>query len=83
MTLRDFIQTEIEKGNAFDVEEFGRKIEHLQYEDGDLIKPIEFKDYLDHELDTATVHYYFGRLADWSSYEISVKYKDFSEDELA
>ena len=32
MTLRDFIQTEIEAGNVFDVEEFGEKLHSLNWE---------------------------------------------------
>ena len=32
MTLRDFIQTEIEAGNVFDVAEFGEKLHSLNCE---------------------------------------------------
>lgn len=50
MTLRDFIQTEIEAGNIFDIEEFGTKLRSLEFEDGEEIPVDEFEDYLDYTL---------------------------------
>lgn len=82
MTLFDFIQTEIEAGNVFDVDEFGSKLHKLEYEDGDEIPPEEFKEYLDHDLEQATVRHYFGICSYSMCYEISVMYKDFTEEEL-
>ncbi len=76
MTLMDFIQTEIEAGSVFDVNEFGIHLENIQYEDGELIEPEEFKDYLDHDLSEAIVHHFFGKVAYAMYYEITVNYKE-------
>lgn len=80
MTLMDFIQTEIEAGNVFDVDEFGSKLENIQYVDGKLIEPEEFKDYLNHDLKQATIHHYYGRYTYFMWYGISVMYKDFTQE---
>lgn len=81
MTLMDFIQTEIESGTVFDVNEFGIHLGNLQFEDGKLIEPEDFRDYLDHDIEQAIVHHYFGKVAYAMEYEITVYYKDFEEEE--
>lgn len=83
MKLKDFILTEIEAGNVFDVDEFLTRINVMQYEDGELIEPEDYKDYLDHDLDEVFVHYYFGKVAYAMEYEIYVKYEDIDEEELS
>lgn len=72
MTLRDFIQTEIEAGNVFDIEEFGTKLKSLEWEDGDEIPPEEFEDYLDNDLEMVTVKHFFTRYIYSMWYEIEL-----------
>lgn len=72
MTLRDFIQTEIEAGNVFDVEEFGTKLKSLEWEDGDEIPVDEFEDYLDNDLEMVTVRHFFSRYTYSMWYEIDL-----------
>jgi hypothetical protein len=59
MTLRDFIEQEIEAGNVFDVEEFGEKLHSLNWEGEEEIPPEEFEDYLDNDLEMVTVKHFF------------------------
>ena len=72
MTLRDFIQTEIEAGNVFDIEEFGTKLKSLEWEDGEEIPHEEFEDYLDYNLDSAAVIHDFGTFYYSMRYEITL-----------
>ena len=72
MTLRDFIQTEIEAGNVFDIEEFGTKLKSLEWEDGEEIPVGEFEDYLDNDLEMATVKHFFSRYTYSMWYEIDL-----------
>lgn len=72
MTLRDFIQTEIEAGNVFDIQEFGTKLKSLEWEDGDEIPVDEFEDYLDNDLEMVTVKHFFCKYAYLMWYEIEL-----------
>ena len=76
MTLRDFIQTEIEAGNVFDIEEFGTKLRSLEFEDGEEIPVDEFEDYLDYNLDSAAIIHDFGTFCYLMRYEISIAYEE-------
>ena len=76
MTLGDFIQTEIEAGNVFDVAEFGTKLKSLEFEDGEEIPVDEFEDYLDYNLDSAAIIHDFGTFAYSMHYEISIVYEE-------
>lgn len=76
MTLRDFIQTEIEAGNVFDIEEFGTKLRSLEFEDGEEIPVDEFEDYLDYNLDSAAVIHDFGTFYYSMRYEIALAYEE-------
>lgn len=76
MTLRDFIQTEIEAGNVFDIEEFGTKLRSLEFEDGDEIPVDEFEDYLDYNLDSAAIIHDFGTFYYSMRYEIALAYEE-------
>lgn len=76
MTLRDFIQTEIEAGNVFDVEEFGTKLKSLEFEDGEEIPVDEFEDYLDYNLDSAAIIHDFGTFYHLMHYEIALAYEE-------
>ena len=79
MTLRDFILTEIEAGNVFDIEEFGTKLRSLEFEDGDEIPVDEFEDYLDYNLDSAAVIHDFGTFYYSMRYEIALAYEEGEE----
>jgi hypothetical protein len=59
MTLREFIEQEIEADNVFDVEEFGEKLHSLNFEGEEEIPPEEFEDYLDNDLEMVTVKHFF------------------------
>ena len=72
MTLREFIQTEIEAGNVFDIEEFGTKLHSLNFEGEEEIEPEEFEDYLDNDLEMVTVKHYFSRFIYSMWYEIEL-----------
>ena len=72
MTLRDFIQTEIEAGNVFDVEEFGTKLKSLKWEDMEEIPVHEFEDYLDNDLEMVTVKHFFSKYTYSMWYEIEL-----------
>lgn len=76
MILRDFIQTEIEAGNVFDIEEFGNKLKILEWEDGEGIEPKEFEDYLDYNLDSAAIIHDFGTFYHLMHYEIALAYEE-------
>lgn len=76
MTLRDFIQTEIEAANVFDIEEFGTKLRSLEFEDGDEIPVDEFEDYLDYNLDYAAIIHDFGTFYYSMRYEITLAYEE-------
>lgn len=76
MTLRDFIQTEIEAGNVFDIEEFGTKLRSLEFEDGEEIPVDEFEDYLDYNLDSAAIIHDFGTFYYSMRYEIALAYEE-------
>lgn len=72
MTLREFIEQEIEAGNVFDIEEFGTKLRSLEFEDGEEIPVDEFEDYLDNDLDMVTVRHFFSRYTYSMWYEIDL-----------
>lgn len=72
MTLGDFIQTEIEAANVFDIEEFGTKLKSLEWEDGAEIEPEEFEDYLDNDLEMVTVKHFFSKYTYQMWYEIEL-----------
>ena len=75
MTLMDFIQTEIEAGNVFDIEEFGTKLHSLNCEGEEEIPPEEFEDYLHNDLESATVKHFFSKYSYSMWYEISILYE--------
>ena len=72
MTLRDFIQTEIEVGNVFDVEEFEEKLHSLNCEGEEEIEPEEFEDYLDNDLEMVTVKHFFSKYTYSMWYEVEL-----------
>lgn len=72
MTLRDFIQTEIEAGNVFDIAEFGTHLNQLEICDGEELDTSEYKDYLDHDLEWVTIKYGYGKYAGYVWYEIEL-----------
>ena len=72
MTLRDFIQTEIEAGNVFDVAEFGEKLHSLNCEGEEEIEPEEFEDYLDNDLEMVTVKHFFSKYTYSMWYEVEL-----------
>ena len=75
MTLREFIEQERRECHVFDVEEFGEKLKSLNYE-GDEEIPVEnFEEYLDHDIEQATVKHYFGKHYYFLGYEISIMYE--------
>ena len=75
MTLREFIEQERRECHIFDVEEFGEKLKSLNYE-GDEEIPVEnFEEYLDHDIEQATVKHYFGKHYYFLGYEISIMYE--------
>lgn len=76
MTLKEFIEQEIREGHVFDLEEFGAKLKSLEWEDGEEIKPEEFEDYLDYNLDSAAIIHDFGAFAYLMHYEISIAYEE-------
>ena len=76
MTLRDFIQTEIEAGNVFDIADFGTKLKTLKWEDGEEIPLDEFEDYLDYNLEQAAIIHDFGTFYYSMRYEISIAYEE-------
>lgn len=78
-TLRDFIQTEIEAGNVFDIEEFGTKLKSLEFEDSEEIPVHEFEDYLDYNLESVKIIHDFGTFYYSMRYEISLYYWEESE----
>ena len=72
MTLRDFIQTEIEAGNVFDIADFGTHLSQLENFDGDELDTSEYEDYLDHDLEWVTIKYGYGKYASYVWYEIEL-----------
>lgn len=72
MTLREFIEQEIEEGHVFGIEEFGTKLPIFEWEDGEEIEPEEFEDYLDYNLDSAAIIHNFGAFSHLMYYEISI-----------
>ena len=76
MTLREFIEQEIEAGNVFGIEEFGTKLKSLEFEDGEEIPVDEFEDYLDYNLDSAAFIQDFGKFFYSMRYEIALAYED-------
>ena len=79
MTLRDFIQTEIEAGNVFDIGEFGEKLHSLNLEGEEEIPVGEFEDYLDYNLDSVAVIHDFGTFYYSMRYEITLAYEEGEE----
>ena len=75
MTLREFIEQEIREGHVFDIEEFGTKLNSIEWEDGEEIEPKEFKDYLDYNLDSAAIFHNFGVIYYAIYYDISLACK--------
>lgn len=74
MTLREFIEHEIREGHVFDIDDFGRTLEYLEWEDGEEIDPEEFEDYLDYNLDSAAIIHNFGASFHLMYYEILIAY---------
>ena len=75
MTLREFIEQERRECRISDIEEFGEKLKSLNYE-GDEEIPVEnFEEYLDHDIEQATVKHYFGKHYYFLGYEISIMYE--------
>ena len=74
MTLREFIEQEIREGHVFDIEEFGTKLASIEWEDGEEIKPKEFEDYLDYDIDSAAIIHNFGVYFHAIHYGISIAY---------
>lgn len=74
MTLREFIEQEIREGHVFDIAEFGTKLYILEFEDGEEIQPEEFEDYLDYNLDSASIVHTFGSHFHLMHYEILIAY---------
>ena len=72
MTLRDFIQTEIEAGNVFDIAEFEEKLHSLNCEGEEEIEPEEFEDYLDNDLEMVTVKHFFSKYTYSMWYEVEL-----------
>lgn len=75
MTLREFIEQEIEEGHVFDLEEFGTKLHIFEFEDGEEIEPEEFEDYLDYNLDSVAIIHNFGTSSYLMYYKISIVYE--------
>ncbi len=76
MTLREFIEQEIMENHVFDIEEFGTKLEDIEWEDGEEIESEEFEDYLDYNLDSAAIIHNFGTSSYLMYYKISIMYKE-------
>lgn len=76
MTLREFIEQEIEKGNICDIEEFYTKLRSFEWEDGEEIPHEEFEDYLDYNLDSAAIIHDFGTFYYLMSYGIALAYEE-------
>ena len=72
MTLRDFIEQEIENGNVFDIDDFGTHLSQLDNFDGEELDTSEYKDYLDHDLECATIKYSYGKYSNYVWYEIEL-----------
>lgn len=75
MTLREFIEQEIREGHVFDIAEFGTKLYILDFEDGEEIEPKKFEDYLDYNLDSASIIHNFGASFHSIYYEILIAYE--------
>lgn len=72
MTLREFIEQEIREGHVFDIEEFGNKLHSLNCEGEEEIKPEEFEDYLDNDLEMVTVKHFFSKYTYSMWYEVEL-----------
>lgn len=72
MTLREFIEQEIENGNVLDIADFGTKLKSLEFEDGEEIPVDEFEDYLDYNLESAAIIHTFGAYSHLMYYEILI-----------
>lgn len=72
MTLREFIEQEIENRNVCDIEEFYTKLRSFEWEDGEEIPHEEFEDYLDNDLEMVTVQHFFSRYTYSMWYEIEL-----------
>lgn len=72
MTLREFIEQEIREGHVFDFKEFYTKLKSLEWEDGAEIKPEEFEDYLDNDLEMVTVKHFFSKYTYSMWYEVEL-----------
>ena len=79
MTLREFIEQEIENGNVCDIEEFYTKLRSFEWEDGEEIPIGEFEDYLDYNLDSAAIIHDFGTFYHLMRYEIALAYEEGEE----
>lgn len=72
MTLREFIEQEIENGNVLDIADFGTHLNQLEFCDGEELDTSEYKDYLDHDLEWVTIKYGYGKYASYVWYEIEL-----------
>lgn len=72
MTLREFIEQEIENGNVLDIADFGEKLHSLNCEGEEEIEPEEFEDYLDNDLEMVTVKHFFSKYTYSMWYEIEL-----------
>lgn len=72
MTLREFIEQEIENGNVLDIADFGTHLNQLELCDGEELDTSEYEDYLDHDLEWVTIKYGYGKYAGYVWYEIEL-----------
>lgn len=72
MTLREFIEQEIEEDHIFDIEDFGTNLVYLEWDDGKEIDPEKFEEYLDCSLNSATIIHDFGANSYLVYYKISI-----------
>lgn len=72
MTLKEFIEQEIENENVLNIADFGTHLNQLEFCDGEELDISEYKDYLDHDLEWATIKYGYGKYASYVWYEIEL-----------
>ena len=73
MTLREFIEQEIENGKVLDIADFGTHLNQLEFCDGEELDTSEYKDYLDHYLvEWVAIKYGYGKYVGYVWYEIEL-----------
>lgn len=72
MTLREFIEQEVENGNVLDIADFGTHLNQLELSNGEELECSEYHDYLDCDLEWATIKYGYGKYASYVWYEIEL-----------